>query len=147
MAGAYPVRLETLAREAAFKLKRSAEYRASASVLLAECKLRVDDGDPEAHGAAWPEYCRVHFPSYSVHYIGRLIEAGAQPDDPNGQAHRAARKDAFDRAWAAFIALDLAGQREFLRCGAAYAIHPEEAPGRTAAEPDAEPPRALDWLA
>lgn len=147
MASAYPTRLETLAREAAFKLKRSVEYRTSAAVLLAECKLRIDAGDPEAHGVAWSEYCRVRFPSYSLHDIGRLIEAGAQPDDPDGEVHRAARHDAFDGAWAAFVALDLAGQREFLRCGAAYAIHPEDAPERAAADPRAEPPRALDWLA
>jgi hypothetical protein len=40
MGSAYPTRLETLAREAAFKLKRGAEYRTSASILLAECKRR-----------------------------------------------------------------------------------------------------------
>ena len=147
MASAYPTRLETLAREAAFKLKRSTEYRTSATVLLAECKRRVDQGDPDAHGAAWPEYCRVQFPVYSLADIDKLIEAVAQPDDPDGQVHRVARTDTFDRAWAAFTALDLADQRNFLRCAAAYAIHPEDAPEHGAAEPDAEPPRALDWLA
>lgn len=147
MASAYSIRLDTLAREAAFKLKRSIEYRTSASILLAECKRRIDEGDPDAHGAAWPEYCRVHFPSHSLHEIEALLGAEARPDDAHRRSRRARRTDAFDRAWAAFVALDLADQREFLRCGAAYAIHPDTGPERPAADPDAEPPHALDWLA
>ena len=55
--GAHPRRLETLAQEAAFKLKRSKEYLASASILLAACKRRVDAGDPDAEGASWTDYC------------------------------------------------------------------------------------------
>jgi hypothetical protein len=147
MASAHAILLETLAREAAFKLKRSSEYRTSASILLAECRRRVDEGDPAAHGAAWPEYCRVTFPSYPTHEIDRLIEGSAPADDRARPIDRAPRTDAFDRAWAAFTALDVADQRDFLRCGAAYAIHPEDESGRPAAEPAVEAPRVLDWLA
>ena len=147
MASAYPTRLETLAREAAFKLKRAAEYRTSASILLGECKRRVDEGDPEAHGAVWPEYCRVHFSSYSPSYIATLVRAGAQPDDPDRGDGGAAPEDPFDRAWAAFTLLDLDRQRQFLRCGAALAIHPEERPRRSLSESHDAPSHALDWLA
>jgi hypothetical protein len=145
MGSAYPTRLETLAREAAFKLKRSTEYRTSASILLAECKHRVDAGDPEAHGAAWPEYCRVHFPQYPLRYIAGLIAAGT--GDPDDDAVDAAREDAFDRAWAAFTVLDPERQRQFLRCGAALAIHPEGMPRRAVGDARDEPSRAVDWLA
>ena len=147
MASAYSTRLETLAREAAFKLKRATEYRTSASILLAECKRRVDEGDPEAHGAAWPEYCRVHFSPYSPSYIAGVARAGAQPDDADGDGGGAAREDAFDRAWAAFTVLDLDRQRQFLRCAAALAIHPEEMPRRSLPETHDEPANVLDWLA
>lgn len=147
MASAYPTRLENLAREAAFKLKRATEYRTSASILLAECKRRVDEGDPDAHGVAWAEYCRVHFAPYSPSYIARLVRAGSEPEDPDGAASDAAREDAFDRAWAAFTALDEDRQREFLRCGAALAIHPERMPRASLAETHDGPSNALDWMA
>lgn len=147
MASARPIRLDTIAREAAFKLKRSIEYRTSASILLAECRRRVEEGDPDAHGADWLEYCRVHFPTHSVREIDRLIGAGGRTNDGGATPNPAARTDAFDRAWAAFLALDLAGQRDLLRCGAAYALHPEERPAPAAAEPEAGSRKALDWLA
>lgn len=148
MAGeAYSTRLENLAHEAAFKLKRAEEYRTSASILLAECKRRVDAGDPDARGAAWTEYCRVRFSPYPPSYIGRLIRAGAPPDDPDDEAAAPTRRDPFDQAWAAFVALDLERQQELLRCGAAYAIHPEDAAGNSAVESPASPPNAVSWLA
>ena len=150
MASAYATRLESLAREAAFKLKRATEYRTSAAILLAECQRRVDEGDPEAHGAAWAEYCRVHFPPYSPSDIATLIRTGSQPDEPDepdGEAGGVAREDAFDRAWAAFILLDVDHQRQFLRCGAALAIHPEEMPRRALPDTRDESPHSLDWLA
>ena len=146
MASPYSIRLDTLAREAAFKLKRSIEYRTSASILLAECRRRVDEGDRDAQGAAWPQYCRVHFPSHTLHEIEALLGSDARPDAER-PAPPASRTDAFERAWAAFVALDLADQRDFLRCGAAHAIHLELEPERPAADPDAEPAHALDWLA
>ena len=148
MAGkAYPTRLENLAQEAAFKLKRADEYRISASMLLAECKQRVEAGDPDAQGAAWAEYCRVHLPPYPPSYLGRLIRSGAQPVDADDQVEGPASEDPFDRAWAAFVSLDLGRQQEFLRCGAAYAIHPEEAATRPGLDRLPEPPNALNWLA
>jgi hypothetical protein len=148
MAGeAYPTRLENLAREAAFKLKRADEYRTSASILLAECRQRVEAGDPEAHGVAWSEYCRVHFSPYPPSYLGRLIRADAQPEGLDDQVDIPAREDPFDRAWAAFVTLELERQKEFLRCGAAYAIHPEEAAPHPDPEGHAEPSNALSWLA
>jgi hypothetical protein len=147
MAGeAYPTRLENLAHEAAFKLKRADEYRTSASILLAECQRRVEAGDPDAQGVAWTEYCRVHFSPYPPGYLGRLIRADAQPSDPDDQVDALAQ-DPFDRAWAAFVTLDLERQQEFLRCGAAYAIHPEEAAPHPDLEGHAAPPNAVDWLA
>ena len=147
MASAYPTRLETLAREVAFKLKRAVEYRTSASILLGECKRRVDEGDPEAHGAAWPEYCRVHFPPHSPSHLATLIRDGSRPDEPDAEAGGGAREDAFDRAWAAFTLLGLDDQRQFLRCAAALAIHPEEMPRRSLPETHDGPSNALNWLA
>jgi hypothetical protein len=148
MAGeAYPTRLENLAHEAAFKLKRADEYRISASMLLAECRQRVEGGDPDAQGAAWAEYCRVHFPSYPPSYLGRLIGSGDQPGDLDDQLDVGEQQDPFDRAWAAFVSLDLERQQEFLRCGAAYAIHPEEATTRPDLDGRAEPANAVNWLA
>jgi hypothetical protein len=144
---ACPTRLENLAHEAAFKLKRADEYRVSASILLAECKQRVEAGDPDAQGAPWAEYCRVHFSSYPPSYLGRLIGSGAQPCDPDDQLDAAVPQEPFDRAWAAFVSLDLERQQEFLRCGAAYAIHPEEATTRPDLDGRAEPPNAVSWLA
>ena len=61
MASAYSTRLANLAQEAAFKLKRSREYLTSVSILLAECKGRVDAGDPDAEGASWADYSRRIF--------------------------------------------------------------------------------------
>jgi len=148
MAGeAYSTRLENLVREAAFKLKRADEYRTSASILLAECKQRVETGDGEAQGVGWTEYCRVHFSPCTPTYLDRLIRAEAQPNDPDDQVDAPAQQDPFDRAWAAFVTLDLERQQEFLRCGAAYAIHPEEARAHPGHDAHPEPSNALDWLA
>jgi hypothetical protein len=144
---AYPTRLENLAHEATFKLKRADEYRTSASILLAECKQRVEAGDPEAQGVAWTEYCRVHFSPYPPSYLGRLMRADAQPNDPDDQVEEPERQDPFDRAWAAFVSLDLGRQQEFLRCGAAHAIHPEEAGTHPDLDGHAESPNAVNWLA
>jgi hypothetical protein len=148
MAGeACPTPLANLAHEAAFKLKGAEEYRISASMLLAECQQRVEAGDPDAQGATWAEYCRVHFPLYPPSYLDRLIAPGGQPGDPDDELDASERQDPFDRAWVAFVSLDLGRQREFLRCGAAYAIHPEEATARPGLDGPVEPLHAMSWLA
>lgn len=148
MAGeAFPTRLENLAREAAFKLKRAEEYRTSAAILLGACRERVDAGDPEAHGAAWAAYARVRFSPWTPGYIDGLIDAGAPSDDRQDQADAPSGEILFDRAWAAFVALDPDGQQEFLRCAAAYAIHPDDPAEDVAAEQRTGSPSALDWLA
>ena len=120
--------LETLAREAAFKLKRSAEYRISASLLLAECKRRVDAGDPEGAGLTWAEYCRVQFAQHRPGRIAELIDAALLGQD---DVVRTPQTD-FDRAWSAFVALNPHWQHAFLRCGTAHlarrkelGVHPE----------------------
>ena len=108
--------LETLAREAAFKLKRSAEYRTSASLLLAECKRRVDAGDPESGGITWAEYCRAHFAQHRPGQIADLIEAALLGQDDV----ICTPQNDFDRAWSAFVALKPHWQHAFLRCGTAH---------------------------
>jgi hypothetical protein len=148
MAGeAYPRRLENLAHEAAFKLKRAGDYRISASMLLAECKQRVEAGDPAAQGAAWAEYCRVRFPHYPPSYLDRLIGSGGQPCDADDELDSALPRDPFDRAWTAFVSLDPERQQEFLRCEAAYAIHPQKATTRLDLDGRAEASNAVSWLA
>lgn len=146
MAGeADPRPLDNLAREAAFKLKRAEEYRISAAILLGACRARVDAGDPQAHGVAWAEYARVSFSPWTPGDLEAVI--AALPDDPRDGTEMPADDGTFDRAWAAFVALEPDGQQEFLRCAAAYAIHPEEPAEEPAAEERADPPSALDWLA
>ena len=140
---AHSARLDTLAREAAFKLKRSQEYKASASILLADCKRRVAAGEADAWGLSWPEYCRVSFPIYPPSYLDRLIDSNS--DDPEDESQIALVDDAFDRAWRAFVTLSPECQREFLRCGVAYAMHPEREESSTTAELPASGPHALDY--
>ena len=112
-----PARLDTLAREAAFKLKRSKEYKISASILLADCRRRIGTGDADACGLTWPEYCRVCFPAYPPSCLDRLIDW--DPDDSEDEGQIAVLADAFDRAWRAFVTLSPERQRAFLRCGVA----------------------------
>ena len=121
---AYPTRLASLAQEAAFKLKRADEYRTSASILLAECKRRIEAGDPEAQGLTWPEYCRVHCPLHPPTYLHELVRRHLFPGDGSQDAESGVSADAFDRAWAMFVTLAPARQQEFLRCGVAYTLHP-----------------------
>jgi len=142
---AHPARLDALAQEAAFKLKRADEYRTSASILLAECKRRIEAGDPEAQGLTWSEYCRVHCALYPPGYLHKLVRRHLFPDDDcdhheisNGSA------DPLDRAWAVFITLAPARQQEFLRCGAAYALARQ---GSATHSGSGRPPGALDWKA
>ena len=47
---AHPALLETLAWEAAIKIRRSEEYKTSAAILLTDCKRRIDAGDRESCG-------------------------------------------------------------------------------------------------
>ena len=142
---AYPTRLASLAQEAAFKLKRSQEYLTSASILLAECKRWIDAGDPDAQGLTWPEYCRVHCPLYPPGYLHKLVRRHLFPDDGSEDVESSVGlKDAFDRAWAAFITLAPARQQEFLRCGVAYTLHPK---GTSRHSPFGRSPGALDWEA
>lgn len=132
-------------QEAAFKLKRADEYRTSASILLAECKRRIEAGDPDAQGLAWPEYCRVHCPLYSPADLHKLVGRHLFPQDGFEDAEGSlGSADAFDRAWATFITLEPARQREFLRCGAAYTLLPEGAPQRSTLQ---RPPGGLTWEA
>jgi hypothetical protein len=140
---AHPARLDTLAREAAFKLKRSQEYKTSASILLADCKRRIDAGDTDACGLTWREYCRVCFPVHPPSYLDRLIDW--DPDDSEDESQIDVLADAFDRAWRAFVTLAPARQREFLRCGVAYAMHPEGEESSATCEVSASPPHALDY--
>lgn len=139
----HPVPLDTLAREAAFKLKRSTEYKTSASILLADCRRRVDEGDADACGLTWREYCRVCFPAYPPNDLDRLIDC--DPDDSEDESRIAVSADAFDRAWRAFVALSPKRQREFLRCGVAYAMHPEGEESPATGEVSPSPPHALDY--
>ena len=143
---AYPRRLETLAQEAAFKLKRSKEYLTSASILLTECKWRVDAGDPDAEGAGWTDYCRVRFPECSLSYIRKLVHVGSQPDNLN-DAETAAPQEEFDRVWSAFIALDRKRQHDLLRCGTAYVARSEVRPRGSVFEASADLPNVVDRLA
>ena len=134
-----PARLETLAREAAFKLKRSKEYETSGLILVAECKRRIEAGEVEVRGLTWPQYCRVHFPIYPPAYLDRLILrhlASAAQDESQATIS----EDAFDCAWAAFLTLSPERQREFLSCGVAYAMDPARDDGAAAPER----PHALD---
>jgi hypothetical protein len=140
---AYPTRLASLAQEAAFKLKRSAEYLTSASILLAECKRRVDAGDPDAEGASWMDYCLLGFPDYPVSYIDKLIYASS-PADPPHEGDSADPQDAFDRAWLAFIALDPKRQHEFVR---AYVVRSQGATKDAASGAPADLPNVIDQLA
>ena len=137
---AHPTRLANLAQEAAFKLKRSKEYLTSVSILLAECKRRVDAGDPDAEGASWTEYCRAHFPDYSVSHNGKLLHLASQPDCPD-------KEGAFDRVWAGFITLDRTRQHEFLRHGAAYIARHEDPAGYSFLDAPADLPHVIDRLA
>ena len=143
---AYATRLANLAHEAAFKLKRSAEYLTSASILLAECKRRIDAGDPDAEGASWTAYCRLCFPDYAVSYIGKLIYASSPPDHPDDEKS-ADLQDAFGRAWVAFIALDPKRQREFVRYGTAYVVRSEGATRGAVSGAPADLPNLIDQLA
>ena len=143
---ANPTRLASLAQEAAFKLKRSAEYLTSASILLAECNLRVDAGDPDAEGASWTGYCLLRFPDYPVSYFGKLINASSPPDFPDDE-ESADPQDAFGRAWVAFIALDPKRQHEFVRYGIAYVVRPEGATRGAISGGPADPPNVIDQLA
>ena len=142
---AYPTRLASLAQEAAFKLKRSQEYLTSASILLAECKRRIDAGDPDAQGLSWSEYCRLHCPLYPPAYLHKLVGRHLFPHDGLEDAETSSGSaDAFDRAWATFIALAPVRQREFLRCAAAYTLLPESASRRSTLE---RTPGGLKWEA
>ena len=143
---ANPTRLASLAQEAAFKLKRSAEYLTSASILLAECKLRVDAGDPDAEGASWTGYCLLRFPDYPVSYIGKLITASSPPDLPD-EGESADPQDAFGRAWVAFIALDPKRQHEFVRYGTAYVVRSEGATTGAVSSTPADLPNVINQLA
>jgi len=138
-----PVPLDTLAREAAFKLKRSQEYQTSASILLADCKRRIDAGDADAGGLTWREYCRVCFPAYPPSYFDRLIDGA--PDASEDESHVAVPEDAFDPAWRAFITLSPERQREFLRCGVAYAMPSEGEESSATCELSPSLPHALDY--
>jgi hypothetical protein len=134
-----PARLDTLAREAAFKLKRSKEYETSGLILVAECKRRIEAGEVEVRGLTWPQYCRVRVPIYPPAYLDRLILRYLAPAAED-ESEVTISEDAFDCAWAAFITLSPERQREFLSCGVAYAMDPARddgaaAPGR---------PHALD---
>ena len=140
MASSTPPRLANLTQEAAFKLKRSREYLTSVSILLAECKRRVDAGDPDAEGASWADYCRVHFPDYSLSQNGKLLHLASQPDLPGTE-------DAFDRVWAGFMALDRKRQTEFMRCAAAYVARSKDSIGRSASAAVADLPNVVDRLA
>jgi hypothetical protein len=140
---AHPARLDTLAREAAFKLKRSKEYKTSASILLTDCKRRIEAGEADAGGLTWPEYCRVCIPVYPPSYLDRLIHW--DPDDSEDESQIAVLEDTFDRAWRAFVTLSPERQREFLRCGVAYAMHPEGEQNSATCEFSASPPHALDY--
>lgn len=137
---AYPTRLANLAQEASFKLKRSKEYLTYASILLAECKRRVDAGDPDAQGASWTGYCRAHFPGYSLSQIGKLLHVALQPDRPDDEA-------AFARVWVGFIALDRKRQHELLRYGTAYVIRSEDITGCSVSGSPADLPNVIDRLA
>src|SRR5919106_2222828 len=119
---AHPARLDALAQEAAFKLKRADEYRTSASILLAECKRRIEAGDPDAKGLTWLEYCRVHCTLYPPGYLHKLVGRHLFPNEHFDDETAIGSPDSFDRAWAAFITLVPTRQQEFLRCGAAYAL-------------------------
>ena len=142
---AHPARLDALAQEAAFKLKRSNEYLRSASILLAECKQRIEAGDPDAQGLTWSEYCRVHCPLYPPSYLHRLVRRHLFPDDDcDDHESSTGSPDPFDRAWAVFITLAPARQQEFLRCGAAYALARQ---GLGTHSGFKRPPGALDWKA
>ena len=140
---AQPARLDTLAREAAFKLKRSQEYRTSASILLADCKRRIDAGEADACGLTWHQYCRVHFPFYPPSALDRLIREN--PDDLQDESCLASSQDAFDRAWTEFVTLSPERRREFLRCGVAYAMPSEREESSAACELTAPQPHALDY--
>src|SRR5688500_13557809 len=96
----HPARLETLAREAALKLRRSEEYKTSAAILLTDCKRRIDAGDAETCGLTWRQYCRVHLPSYPPSYLDRLL--GWRPAELEDEGP-VLSKDAFDIAWGAFV--------------------------------------------
>jgi hypothetical protein len=141
MGSAYPTPLATLAQEAAFKLKRADEYRVSASILLAECKRRIDAGDPDAQGLTLAEYCRVHCPLFPPAYLHKLVGRHLFPADGVGDAENSVgSRDPLDRAWAAFITLPSARQQEFLRCGVAYTLRQEGASRQLA-------PDVLRWEA
>jgi hypothetical protein len=133
-------RLANLTQEATFKLKRSKEYLTSVSILLAECKRCVDAGDPNAEGASWAGYCRVHFPDYSLSHNGKLLQVASQPDRPD-------KEDAFDRVWAGFIALDRKRQHEFLCRGAAHVARSEDKTERSVSGAPADLPGVVDQLA
>ena len=142
-----PRRLEALAQEAAFKLKRSREYMISASILLAECKWRVDAGDPDAQGASWTDYCRVRFPECSRSQVCTLLRADFQPDHWDDWDEATAVPDAFDRIWSAFIALDRKGQHDLLRCGTVYVARSEDAVRDSTSASQVDLPHVLDQLA
>ena len=67
-----------------------------------------------------------------------MISARERPTPGQGQ---------LSTTWAAFTARDLNRQRQFPRCGAALAIHPEEMPRRSLCKTDDERASVLDWLA
>ena len=142
---AYPARLETLAWEAAVKIRRSEEYKTSAAILLSDCKRRVEAGEAEACGLTWRQYCRVHLPSYPPSYLDRLI--GWRPGDLEDESAVAVSRDAFDTAWAAFVTLSPVRQREFLHCGVAYTMHPNKEQGSAGGpgEPSEPGAHALDY--
>ena len=104
------------------------------------CKRRVDAGDPDAEGASWADYCRVHFPDYSLSQNGKLLHLASQPDLPGTE-------DAFDRVWAGFMALDRKRQTEFMRCAAAYVARSKDSIGRSASAAVADLPNVVDRLA
>ena len=132
-------RLAILAQEAAFKLKRSRQYLTSVSILLAECKRRVDAGDPDAEGASWTEYCLEHFRDYSLSHNGKLLHLASQSD-------RSDKEDAFDRVWASFLALERKQQHEFLRRGAAYIARHDDTAGNLLLDAPADLPNVIDRL-
>ena len=142
---AHPARLETLAWEAAVKIRRSEEYKTSAAILLTACKRRIEAGEPEACGLTWRQYCRVHLPNYPPSYLDRVI--GWRPGDFEDESSVAVSTDGFDTAWAAFISLSLARQREFLHCGVAYTMRAQNDEAPTAAPCDQLAPEAhaLDY--